>query len=193
MIFGCHPEYRHCSNSGGFDGLCEFYCCGGFENRVIRACEKTRLLPGDDSNGAGRELLYGIGIAGERRTQLLAVTGVEKRPLTGKCGDRVNRILLRIKLAHAPRARNVIKKERRHRRQAPEGNAHHEISASSLFILRKTCTRSSRCADFTASSGRRGKPDSNPSSSIAHLRPAIPCFSVTAAAAGAIIRCIFPD
>src|SRR5262245_10584160 len=116
------------------------------------------------------------------------MSGIGPWPFSRKCSDRLKGKVARVEGADAIPVRNVVQEKRRHRRQVSEGNPLHEISDSSLFILRKICCKSSCCAVLMGSRGRLGTPGSKPSSSIAYFSPEMPCLDVTAFAAGAMMR-----
>src|SRR5204863_8080772 len=102
---------------------------------------------------APRSLLFRESI-----TQSSAMGGVKPRAFSGKGDDRFQGIVAGIKGADAIPVCNVVQEKRRHRRQVSEGDPLHEISESSLFILRKICCKSSCCAVLIGSRGRLAIP-----------------------------------
>src|SRR5260370_34746984 len=195
MVLRSNPKDWNSGYAGFAENLRKFDHRDRFENRVVRSREKSRLLAANDRNSAGAQFLDKgrisapfLLLCSQGGAQRFTMRGTERRTLPRKGNDRVYRIVSRIEIPDAFPVVDVIKEERRHRRQASEGNTHHESSANSLFILRKICDKSSRSAGFRGSSGRLGTPASNPSRSIAALSPAMPYFSVTAPAAGAMMR-----
>src|SRR5215471_6519689 len=144
MIFRCNPEDRNGGYTGGVQRLCEFDCCSGLEDRVVRPGEQGRLLSRNHRDCTGSQFLDRSLIARQSGAESLPVSAIQWLALTRESGNRSHRVVLWIELLETRRLPHIIEEEGGHRRQIRERNTHHEISASSLFIRRKTCASSSR-------------------------------------------------
>ena len=102
----------------------------------------------------GNEKVFGL----DYRKVPSQMAAVQRLPLAGKRGNGLYRIRPRIEPLNPAPVVDVIEKQRRKRRESSERNPHHEISAISLFIRRKTWANCSRCSGFNGSSGLRGIP-----------------------------------